>query len=265
MLIGGGRRTRLLQHRVGTGSLNALADFNEDGNPDTFVIWGPGHPSRRVLLGDGAGGFGAPNVFDAPGGLSGLITGDFNNDQHVDVAVGDPNGLKVLIGIGNGDGTVGDPPGGVDPSVPITPFSLDKGDFNSDGNLDIVVGATSGSSVAVLLGNGDGSFAAATTYASGANPFNVVVADFDHDSRLDIAVPNTNGTTISILKGNGNGTFAAPTAITVPGTVVDACAAWATSTAMAGLILASRSPTDPSDCCCCSTTRRADSRRRFNC
>src|SRR5713101_6231927 len=58
--------------------------------------------------------------------------------------------------------------------------------------------------VSVLMGNGDGTFLEAPTYAAGAAA--VAVGDFNGDGKLDLV---TNG---SVLLGNGDGTFQAPLA-----------------------------------------------------
>jgi FG-GAP-like repeat len=46
------------------------------------------------------------------------------------------------------------------------------------------------STVGVLLGKGDGTFAPQTTYATGFTPFSVAVGDFNGDGILDLAVAN---------------------------------------------------------------------------
>ena len=62
--------------------------------------------------------------------------------------------------------------------------------------------------VSVSLGNGDGSFQAAVSYAVGSNPVAATLGDFNGDGRLDLAAANYNGSNVSILLGNGDGTFA---------------------------------------------------------
>ena len=85
-------------------------------------------------------------------------------------------------------------------------------DFNNDGKPDFVVANQSSSATAtIMLGSGDGTFAAqSTTYSAGASPEAAVVADFNGDGNLDIAFANlaTNG--VTILLGNGDGTFTSP-------------------------------------------------------
>ena len=65
------------------------------------------------------------------------------------------------------------------------------GDFNGDGNLDLAVANEVSGTVAVLLGNGNGTFAAATTFSTGgSDPDSLAVGDFNGDGKLDLAVAN---------------------------------------------------------------------------
>jgi FG-GAP-like repeat/Abnormal spindle-like microcephaly-assoc'd, ASPM-SPD-2-Hydin len=89
------------------------------------------------------------------------------------------------------------------------PSSIAVGDFNHDGKLDIaaVTGETYTNNVAILLGNGDGTFQPAIYCTVGVGPVSIVAADFNHDGNLDLAMANSYSSYISVLMGNGDGTF----------------------------------------------------------
>jgi len=187
----------------------AIGDFNGDGNLDIVSDTG------GVLLGQGDGTFHPGTPFDAPAGARAIVTADLNLDGNLDLAivadnpgvVGKP-GLTYVY-LGTGLGTFPAP----NDYPADNPNSVAVGDFNGDGALDLVV--TAGPpGVAVLLGNGDGTFQAPVTYSVGYHSVAVAVGDFNGDGHLDLAVATCNscGTTyttgeIAILLGNGDGTF----------------------------------------------------------
>ena len=61
----------------------------------------------------------------------------------------------------------------------------------------------------MLLGNGDGTFAAQQTFAAEVIPASVTTGDFNGDGLTDLATANLNSDNVSVLLGNGDGTFAA--------------------------------------------------------
>jgi Flp pilus assembly secretin CpaC len=91
--------------------------------------------------------------------------------------------------------------------------------------IDLVIANSTSDNVAVLLGNGDGTFteAAGSPYTVGHDPTAVVVADFNGDGDLDFAVANKGDNTISVFKGDGKGGFtefpASPFALTNTSTI----------------------------------------------
>jgi hypothetical protein len=82
-------------------------------------------------------------------------------------------------------------------------------DLNADGKLDLAVANYNSNTVAVLLGNGNGTFGAKLDYATGLGPFSVAITDLNADGKLDLAVANYNSNTVSALLGIGDGTFGA--------------------------------------------------------
>ena len=99
-----------------------------------------------------------------------------------------------------------------DISSPAGPAGLVAGDLNADGKQDLVFTATGAPQpeVYVMLGNGDGTFGAASGYQTGGGAELVAIGDFNGDGKLDLAVANGADSTVGILLGNGDGTFGAP-------------------------------------------------------
>jgi hypothetical protein len=83
------------------------------------------------------------------------------------------------------------------------------GDFTGSGILDLATANDGANGVNVLLGNGDGSFQQAVSYATGFAPAGILTADLRGIGTQDLITENQ--TTVSILLGNGDGTFGPPT------------------------------------------------------
>jgi uncharacterized protein (TIGR03437 family) len=220
-----------------TDVFNVIAgDFNNDGNLDLvlecFIHVGPAYSNYSeygfaVLLGDGKGNF--PKGTDYTySGLApdippqGLVAADFNNDGILDLA-GNLGNMSVAIIPGKGDGTFGPLvtyPGL--PSIGASIPTLAVGDFNGDGNVDLIE-VNYANSVGVLLGNGDGSLQPplerTVNTTAVLNPNSVAVGDFNGDGKLDAVVTglvNLVGSPVgaglgdysaTVLLGNGDGAF----------------------------------------------------------
>jgi hypothetical protein len=89
------------------------------------------------------------------------------------------------------------------------------GDFNGDGKPDLATANFNSNSVSVLLGKGDGTFAAASSPSVGALPRSVAVGDFNGDGKPDLATANFNSNSVSVLLNTSG-----PTAIALSGASV---------------------------------------------
>jgi archaellum component FlaF (FlaF/FlaG flagellin family) len=136
-----------------------------------------------------------------PGEVLNIVSGDFNSDGKLDIAVA---GSRVWVLLGDGDGTFQKPE---TYSYKGLGFAISSADFNGDGKLDLVINGP-GSAVSVLLGNGDGTFQAPLVSSATEAPTFVAVGDFNHDGKMDVVIIDP--PYISVLLGNGDGTFQAP-------------------------------------------------------
>jgi hypothetical protein len=136
---------------------------------------------------------------------SAIVTGDYNGDSILDLALANVISNNVSILLGNGTGGFGIP---TNFSVATGPISICTADFNGDNKLDLVTANNSSNNISIILGNGMGSFGSATNFTVGSQPTSIIEKDFDNNGTVDIAVSNNNG--VSILMGNGLGGFSSP-------------------------------------------------------
>jgi hypothetical protein len=88
------------------------------------------------------------------------------------------------------------------------PNSLAAADLNGDGNIDLATAKPGSGTVAVALGNGDGTFRPKHEYETGLDPWVVASGDLDGDGRPDLVTANLGaGGYLSVLRGRGDGTF----------------------------------------------------------
>jgi hypothetical protein len=145
-----------------------------------------------------------PNVYLRGGGPQFLLPTDFNNDGILDFAASWGSEIKVLLG--NGDGTFRF--GSLATHSYYSGSAIAYGDFNNDGNEDLIFGADPNgppTQLKVSLGDGNGKFRQGSRFGHfRVYPLQIVVGDFNRDGNLD-AIALESG--MYVFLGSGDGMF----------------------------------------------------------
>jgi hypothetical protein len=210
--------TPIVARTAGKPVYLAIGDFDRDGKEDVAVTTSQ---SVLIFLGDGTGHFKPSTTIPSTLGstLGFLTVSDFNKDGRADLAVIDTDTGKntgtgnISILLGNGDGSFH-----LSTAVHAGTSAnhIAVGDFNADGNPDMVVTYYSAAQVKVYLGNGSGGFFPQETTlptkigaALALGGASVVVGDFNRDGKQDFAVALSAATQTSkgaIVTFQGDGT-----------------------------------------------------------
>jgi hypothetical protein len=196
----------------------AVADFNEDGDPDLAILdgcyaAGPGCPEEggavSFLPGRDDGTFGAETRYRAGHEPLAIVTADFDADGHQDLLVANstPDGAgaqgPLALLRGRGDGSF-------DPELRVGPPSavarrVAVGDLDRDGRPDVAA-IGGGNFARIFLNRGGGTFVE-STLPTGGSTTGMAIGDFDHDGYADLVAAGRTPDWISFFPGNGNGTF----------------------------------------------------------
>ncbi|HVE58034.1 MAG TPA: FG-GAP-like repeat-containing protein [Pyrinomonadaceae bacterium] len=195
---GGGIDEPVLTPFPATISGFIVGKFNGDQKDDVFITDNNG--KGYSLLSNGDGTFTtAPNFpVTLPNAFTRLTSGDFNNDNKIDLVITSGSTVKVWLGDGTGQFTA------TAATIPIVDFVV-AGDWNGDGNLDLA-GYFNGT-ITRVLGDGNGGFGgAATQTVVVATPYpNLISADFNLDGFDDIAYligDNSRGNLVIVPSSN---------------------------------------------------------------
>ena len=187
-----------------------IADLNGDGALDLVTL---DNGARQVLvhLNDGVRSFAAPLASSVPESVAWLEVADIDQDGDPDVLVALFEGNEgTAVYLNDGSGAlefVG--------QVPVWDFSTSVSACDVDGDSvpDLVMTGFAGFEVFVASGNGDGTFAAATSRFFGYQ-FMARCEDLNGDDTDDVVLARGDG--LHVFLGQGNDVFAEPMVLATP-------------------------------------------------
>lgn len=170
-----------------------VGDVNGDHHPD-LVVASPGFGDTAyitVLLGDGHGGFAAPENIAPPIAFPQHIKlADLNGDGKLDIAMVN-DGFEGTAGVMLGDGTGGFVAGATF-DAGQNPGAIAVADVNGDGHPDLTITDSSTDDLSIYDGDGSGVFGGPATYGLGGavKPKDVAVADLNGDGLPEVVTAN---------------------------------------------------------------------------
>jgi len=187
---------------------NVVADyFNADNDLDiATAAWG--NNCLFVKLSDGAGSYLPASSYNpatiSTSAVTAICAARIDSNASVDIVLGSKE-KKIIVNFNDGNGGFG-----TFDEYPISDFvwAVIAVDLNNDGYNDIAAAAHT--NIAVLINNGDGTFASPVYYASG--PYgtqinDIVSSDVDGDGDPDLAAVDKSLHSVSVILNAGDGTF----------------------------------------------------------
>ncbi len=160
----------------------------------------------RMAAGRGQATFGSPVMVGSPLNTQPTVAvaGDLDNDGDIDLLLGEEVAGRVCLNDGHGQFTA------QTTRVDIISYAdeLRLGDFNGDGNLDVVASSGRGNAeVSLSLGTGQGTFLPRTALLDGLTRTQLATGDFNADGLMDVALSTPVGTGVELrmLLGSKNG------------------------------------------------------------
>lgn len=202
---------------VQTGSIKGISGGHMDGDAHLDLVLSVNDAGQRlrVFRGDGAGGFTFHSEVSAHIGNN-LASGpvhlaDLDADGDLDAVLpsgGTFGGFGVFLG--NGDGTFA--PGSILEVYQGVDF-VHVADADEDGILDLLGTRDDdkdnahgrGFALAIMLGNGDGTFGDPLEHCLGPSPVHVGLADLDGGGTLDLVASVPMDGAVSVLLGERDG------------------------------------------------------------
>lgn len=193
--MGLGAGSQFLSHESEGAAAISAVDLNGDGAMDLAIgVYEPVSGLSRVItaINSGTGTFSSIKTTTVAYRPSEFRVGDFNNDGRTDLVYSDwsTDHSQVLLGNGSGGFSVLGATAGVNAA----------GDFNGDGNDDLLIGSQ------VRLGRGNGTFINGPNIAFGFAVADAEAADFNSDGFIDIFATDKNGS-FGVAFGSAAATF----------------------------------------------------------
>lgn len=170
-----------------------VGDFNNDRFKDLAVSSYHSN-SVQILVGEDHG-LNQSDYTLSVENPSSLVSGDFNQDDSLDLVV--LSGDKILLAEGKGDGTFKSP---VEIQALSSPnVQLAKGDFNNDQMLDLAILEETSGALTIIKGIGDGSFKKGTDFEIGFPVAAIATGDLNNDGITDMVTIRESSSQITIF------------------------------------------------------------------
>ncbi|MEW6413251.1 MAG: T9SS type A sorting domain-containing protein [Candidatus Zixiibacteriota bacterium] len=175
-------------------------DYDCDGDCDLYVV---NHCysylskyNVTLLLNSGDGTFEIGGSF--PGGYypTNAVSGDFDEDGDLDLAVLDTDEYDILILANDGSGALSHEAtyrGG------MLPLGAVARDLDGDGHCDLAVSNKHTDNISIFRNRGDGVFEDAENYGTGYSPRGLGAADFDNDGDIDLVTASYASDSVNVL------------------------------------------------------------------
>jgi hypothetical protein len=187
----------------GTGSdrTNSIAIGDVDGDGDLDIAAANHNNEQNVLYKNNGGGdfsTGSVNFGTGSDNSRGILLGDADGDGDLDAAVGN-EGAQNVVYLGDNTGSFSSGTRNFGTGSDNTLASIEFGDVDGDGDLDLAVGNLNGQD-AVYLNDGSANFGTSRNFGTGSDvTLSVALGDVDSDNDLDVIQGRTNNVYLNQL------------------------------------------------------------------